>query len=128
MQKNDMGIVNGNGALIYAICSPDLRPRCLQMVKQLGHGTWNFYYNASLGTSDQNLVPQEMLFSEPEKLEEDDLIRYIVEVSEITASGESNTYQLFIDFIDGGYYLSGRTSSYTENAVDTAEADYSMGQ
>lgn len=124
MQKNDMGIVNGNGALIYGICSPDLRGRCLEEIKVFG--SWNFYYNAALGTSDQTLVPQAMTFGEPERLEEDDMIRYIVEVNEITNSGETQSYQMFVDFIDGGYYFAGRTSLNTEIAVEGMEA--TMGE
>ncbi len=122
MQKNDMGIVNGNGALIYGICSPDLRPRCLEIVKQNNYGSWNFYYSTELGASDQSKVPAGMVFSTPERLEEPGMIKYIVDVAEISQSAETTHYQLFIDFIDGGYYLSGRTSPYTENAVTDLEA------
>lgn len=122
MQKNDLGIVNGNGALIYGICSPDLRPRCLEIVKQNNYGSWNFYYSTELGASDQSLVPAGMVFSTPERLEEPGMIKYIVDVAEISQDAETTKYQLFIDFIDGGYYLSGRTSPYTENAVTDMEA------
>lgn len=118
MQKNDQGIVNGNGALIYAICSPDLRPRCLEIIKQNNYGSWNFYYSTYLGASDQTKVPQGIVFFPPERIEEPGMIRYIVEVSEISQIGETVKYQLFIDFIDGGYYLSGRTSPYTEMGAD----------
>lgn len=125
MQKNDQGIVNGNGALIYGICSPDLRPRCLEIIKENNYGSWNFYYSTYLGESDQSLVPAGMVFLPPERLEEPGMIKYIVEVAEISQSGVTTKYQLFIDFIDGGYYLSGKTSPYTEDVVD---AEYLLEQ
>lgn len=123
MQKNDAGIVNGNGALIYGICSPDLRPRCLEIVKQNNYGSWNFYYSTELGASDQSIAPAGMVFSTPERLEEPGMIRYIVDVAEISQLAETTKYQLFIDFIDGGYYLSGKTSPYTEDAVTYMEEE-----
>lgn len=129
MQKNDQGIVNGNGALIYGICSPDLRPRCLEVIKQNNYGSWNFYYSPELGVSDQSLVPLEMVFSEAERLEEPGMIKYIVDVTEVNKNGETYIYQLFVDFIDGGYYLSGRTAPYTEEAVigmETIEEETSV--
>ncbi len=107
MQKNDEGIVNGNGALIYGICSPELREECLEEIKKIG--LWNFYYSTYLGAADQSLVPAGMVFSKPERHEDKDRIWYDVEVNAITYAGETERYELQIDFISGGYYLTGRT-------------------
>lgn len=107
MQKNDQGIVNGNGALIYGICSPDLRDDCLEEIKKIG--LWNFYYSQALGMPDQTRVPQGMVFSKPERYSDDEGIHYDVEVNEITYSGETESYVLRIEYISGGYYLAGKT-------------------
>lgn len=107
MQKNDQGIVNGNGALIYGICSPDLRVECLKAIKKIG--LWNFYYSMTIGGPDQTKVPQGMVFSKPERFQEGDRIYYTVEVNEISYSGEKLRYNLTIDFISGGYYLTDKS-------------------
>ena len=110
MQKNDAGIVNGNGALIYGICSPELRVKCLEAIKKIG--LWNFYYSSAVGGPDQTKVPQGMVFSKPERFQEGERIWYEVEVNEISYSGEKVRYELYIDCISGGYYLTGRTDPY----------------
>lgn len=113
MQKNDQGTVNGNGALIYGICSPELRVKCLEDIKKIG--LWNFYYSSALGAPDQTKVPQGMVFSKPERMQDGEKISYEVEVNEITYSGEKVRYTLKIDFISGGYYLAGRSEIKTVN-------------
>lgn len=116
MQKNDEGIVNGNGALIYGICSPDLREDCLDEIKKIG--LWNFYYSSILQAADQTMVPQGMVFSKPERHEDKDRIYYEVEVNAITYSGEKERYELQIDFISGGYYLTSRSESVIVDKAD----------
>ncbi len=107
-QKNEAGIVNGNGAILYAICAPGKREKCLNDIKtKTGAGSWNFYTAEGAVEPDQSLVPESMTIGTPERVVEDGQIRYYVEINEILKDGTTLAYGLFIDFIDGGYYLGG---------------------
>lgn len=107
MQKDANGNVNGNGALLYALCSPEKREFCYNDIMNK-IGSWNFYYSAELNASDQSLVPDEMMFSKPERQVDDETIMYFVDVTE-THGEEVIKYTLNIEFIDGGYYVAGTT-------------------
>ncbi len=105
--------MQGNGAILYAIYSPDLKPVYLQQM-QSRFGCWNFYYSAALGGTDTSAMPLEMLMGSPEEIE-GEKNAYVSTVSCIMKNGTTEQYDIYISAVNGGYYV----TSYTESEIIT---------
>ncbi|MGM9551603.1 MAG: hypothetical protein ACI3XA_05050 [Clostridia bacterium] len=103
--------MQGNGAILYAIFSPDLKEVYLQQMKSR-FGCWNFYYSPELGTTDVNSMPLEMLMGSVEEID-GEKNSYSSSVSCIMRDGSTEQYQINIGLVDGGYYV----TSYTQPEV-----------
>lgn len=96
--------VQGNGALMYALYSADLKPIFLEKAKR-EYGGWNLYITAQ--------APEDVTCSAPEKVEGSDM--YVSDVTALKADGNLYYSQIFIELVDGGYYVVSESAEYMTN-------------
>lgn len=89
--------MQGNGAILYALYAPARKEICLQQMKA-NFGSWNFYYGV-----DQSQLPLDILVSTPEKVEDSEM--YYALVTTILNDGTTNSYDIYIELVDGGYFV-----------------------
>jgi hypothetical protein len=99
--------VQGNGALMYALYSPDLKELFLDDVKTV-YGSWNLYYGQS--------APLEVTCTEPEKVDGNDM--YVSDVTILESDGSVTNSQIFIRLVDGAYCI---VSESTEPSTEFVE-------
>lgn len=95
----------GNGAILYALYSTDLKEAYLD--RMIMNGSWNFYYN------NEAERPYQVFTSAAEAVADTDM--YYSTVTSIFNDGTSNSYDIYIQLIDGGYFVVG------EQAPDTGD-------
>lgn len=93
--------MQGNGAILYALYAPQLKETYLQKMKN-EFSIWNFYYGRD------NEKPKQVYMGEPKEVEGTDM--YYSTVSSILEDGTTSTYEIYIQLVDGGYFVVSETS------------------
>lgn len=88
--------MQGNGAILYSLYSSDQKVVFLQRMKS-EFGIWNFYYGKD------NERPLEVYVTPPEPVEETDMHYSLV--TTVLNDGTTNTYDIYIELVDGGYFV-----------------------
>lgn len=96
--------MQGNGALMYALYSADLKEVFFEKIKDNPTG-WNLYYGID--------APQEVTCTDPEKMDDNDI--YISDVTVLKTDGNLYYSQIFIQLVDGGYYIVSESVEYMTN-------------
>lgn len=103
--------MQGNGAILYALYSPDQREVYLHQMK-ITYGCWNFYLSPAIGGTDTTIMPLDILMSAPEAIEDKD-DEYAVTVTAIMKDGTTEMYDIYIALVDGGYFVTSETAPET---------------
>ncbi len=99
--------IHGNGAILYALYSSDVKETYLYAMKR-DFAIWNFYF----GKEDQK--PQSVTISQPLPVEGIDNMYYCT-ISNIESDGNTKTtYDIYIELVDGGYFVTSETSPEIE--------------
>ena len=88
--------MQGNGAILYSLYSASLKELFLQRMKN-EFSIWNFYYGREYEK------PLEVLISTPEAVEGTDM--YYALVTSILSDGTTSSYDIYIELVDGGYFV-----------------------
>lgn len=95
--------MQGNGAILYALYSSDLKELYLNRMKQ-EFGMWNFFYG------NDALKPYEVTYSTPQVVEGIDGMYYST-ITTIEGDGvTTSTYDIYIELVDGGYFVTSETA------------------
>ena len=85
----------GNGAILYALY--DTNKKELFLNTMIENGSWNFYYN------NEAEKPVQVFTSSPEAVSDTDM--YYSTVTSIFNDGTSSSYDIYIELVDGGYFV-----------------------
>lgn len=98
--------MQGNGAILYALYSNELKEIYLNRMKN-DFTIWNFYYGK------ENEKPIEVTYSTPQPIEDIDNMYYST-ITTIESDGVStSTYDIYIELQDGGYFVTSYTAAET---------------
>ncbi len=97
--------MQGNGAILYALYSTDLKELFLSQMKS-EFGIWNFYYGK------ENEKPLEVTYSTPQPIDDEDIKNmYYSTITTIESDGmTTTTYDIYIELQDGGYFVTSYTA------------------
>ena len=98
--------MQGNGAILYALYSAELKEIYLNRMKS-DFAIWNFYYGR------ENEKPLQVECSTPQPIEDIDNM-YFSTVTTIESDGITRTsYDIYIELQDGGYFVTSYTAAET---------------
>lgn len=98
--------MQGNGAILYALYSTELKEIYLTRMKN-EFTIWNFYYGR------ETEKPIEVTYSTPQAIEDIDNMYYST-ITTIESDGiTTSTYDIYIELQDGGYFVTSYTAAET---------------
>lgn len=98
--------MQGNGAILYALYSAELKEIFLTRMKN-EFTIWNFYFGK------ENEKPQQVTYSTPQPIEDIENM-YFSTIETIESDGLTKTkYDIYIEMQDGGYFVTSYTAAET---------------